>query len=65
MEEKDIVNLELYAIAYKKAEQLSDDVIQMLAQKNVTILEMQKLKTVLPQAIERKINECESKLNLF
>lgn len=43
--------------AYKKAELLSKEIIEYCMGKGITVLEFRMLKTALPLAIERKIDD--------
>lgn len=46
-------NMELY----KKAERLSNEIIQMCEDKGITLRELQMLKNALPIAIDKKVDE--------
>lgn len=43
---------------YKNAERLSKKIIEMCAEEGITLRELEMLKTALPIAVDRKINEC-------
>lgn len=43
---------------YKNAERLSNKIIEMCVEEGITLRELEMLKTALPIAVDRKIDEC-------
>lgn len=50
--------------SYKKAEHLAKEIIEMCTKKGITLKELQMLKTALPIAIDKKVEECLSRERL-